>query len=57
MIYKGREIVDKFIFLFMKSEEKAQRTFKNICNNSTAKYQFTFGREIRFKERKSRRFI
>lgn len=38
----------------MKSLEQAHRTRNSLCNNSTAKYQFTFGREARFKEKNIR---
>jgi hypothetical protein len=32
----------------MKSEEKARRTFLNPCNQSTAKHQYSFGKQQRF---------
>jgi hypothetical protein len=35
----------------MKSEERAFQTCKNVCNKSSAKYQYSFGREQRFKQR------
>jgi|688.fasta_scaffold734864_1 hypothetical protein len=35
----------------MKSEERADRTLKNPCNKSPSKYQFSFGKEQRFKQR------
>jgi hypothetical protein len=35
----------------MKSHEKANRTFHHTCNRSTAKYQYSFGREERFRHR------
>ena len=40
----------------MKSAKQAERTRNNLCNNSSAKSQFTFGREIRFKERNRKRW-
>lgn len=36
---------------YMKSSEKAYRTYHHTRNNSTAKYQFSFGREKRFNRR------
>ena len=38
----------------MKSQEEAQRTNKNVCNSSTSKSQFSFGREKRFKQNSRR---
>jgi hypothetical protein len=35
----------------MKSQETANRTFHHTCNRSTAKYQYSFGREQRFNRR------
>lgn len=39
----------------MKSAEQAERTKNNLCNKSTAKYQYSFGRDTRFKEKNKRR--
>lgn len=35
----------------MKSQEQAEATYKNPCNRSSAKYQYSFGKEQRFKQR------
>lgn len=35
----------------MKSQELAEATYKNPCNRSSAKYQYSFGKEQRFKQR------
>lgn len=35
----------------MKSQEQADATYKNPCNRSSAKYQYSFGKEQRFKQR------
>ena len=36
----------------MKSGEQAQRTYKNPCNTSTSKFQYSFGKDPRFKHRR-----
>jgi hypothetical protein len=35
----------------MKSQELAEQTYKNLCNKSSSKYQYSFGKEQRFKQR------
>ena len=34
----------------MKSQAKAYQTFKNLCNKSTSKCQYSFGRGQRFRQ-------
>ena len=35
----------------MKSKGQAERTYSNLNNNSSSKYQYSFGRDKRFKHR------
>lgn len=35
----------------MKSQERAEVTYKNPCNKSSSKFQYSFGKEQRFKQR------
>lgn len=35
----------------MKSQEKAEEKYRNICNRSSAKYQYSFGKSQRFQQR------